>query len=173
MAPRPGPRATRHQKAVVTMRAAFLFAVTSALISPAVWPAVAVEMQPGLWEQTTKVERDGAVSTRSPRRKCVTAESASIARSKADFGFSAKAHALLRSRFGRDACKLIDAKNSQYLISWRLRCTGNPSAEQEGTVRFDRPRHYKLTIRTSMTSAGKTVTSVLTAEGRYVGECSR
>lgn len=156
------------------MRRGFLLIATSALIAAlSVVPAAAVEMQPGLWELTTKVDRDGAVSTRSPRSRCVTAEAANAARNKTDFDISAGAKAMLSARFGQDACKLIDAKNSRDLVTWRLQCTGNPSAEQEGTARFDNLRHYTLTIRTSVTARDKTVISVVTAEGKHKGECPR
>lgn len=130
-------------------------------------------MQPGLWELTTKVDRDGAVSTRSPRFRCVSAEAANAARTKTDFDLSGGTRAMLSARFGSDACKLIDARNTRDMMTWRLRCTGSPRAEQEGTARFDNPRHYTLIVRTSMTAADKTVTSVATTEGRHKGECPR
>ena len=136
-------------------------------------PAKAVDMQPGLWELTTKVDRNGAVSTRPPRSRCITPEAANAARAKTDFDISAGAKARLSARFGQDACKLIDTKNSQVLTTWRLQCTGSPRVEQEGTARFDNPRHYVLVIRTSMTVLNKTLTSVLTTEGQHKGECPR
>lgn len=156
------------------MRKRLLLVATSTLINISfVLSAAAVEMQPGLWELTTRVEQDGAASTRPTRSRCVTAEAADAARTKTDFDIAARSKKLLNSRFGQDACKLTDEKNSQDLISWRLRCTGVRSAEQEGVARFDSPRHYTLTIRTTMTSADKTVTSVVTVEGRHRGECPR
>lgn len=156
------------------MRKGSLLIATSTLIAAlSALPAAAVEMQSGLWELTTKVDRDGALSTRSPRYRCVTAQAADAARARTDFDITSGAKAALSARFGRDACKLIDAKNGRDLMTWRLQCTGRPSAQQEGTARFDNPRHYTLIIRTSITTADKTVTSVVTAEGRHKGECPR
>jgi hypothetical protein len=156
------------------VRRGFVLVATGTLIKAlCIWPATSAEMQPGLWELTSKVYRDGTVLARSPRFRCITAEIASAARANTDFDLSAGAKAMLSARFGQDACKLTDAKNSENLITWRLRCTGNRSTEQEGTVRFDNPRHYTLTVRTSMTAGDKTVASVLTAEGQHKGECPR
>lgn len=156
------------------MRKHLLLVATSTLIETLfVLSAAAVEMRPGLWELTTQVEQNGAGSTRPQRSRCVTAEAAEAARTKSDFDISAHAKKSLNSRFGRDACKLTDEKNSRDLISWRLQCTGKSSAEQEGVARFDSPEHYTLAIRTSMTSAGKTVTSVVKVEGRHRGECPK
>lgn len=155
------------------VRTALLVAASMLIEALPVLPAAAIEMQPGLWELTSKVDRNGAASTRPPRSLCVTAETANAARARTDFDLSGGAKAGLNARFGRDACKLVEAKNSQDLMSWRLQCTSSPSAEQEGTARFDNPRHYLLVIRTSITASNKTVTSVTTTEGRHIGECPR
>ena len=135
--------------------------------------AEAVDLQPGLWELTSKVERNGAGSTRQPRSRCITSKAADAARAKSNFDMSAIAKARLSARFGKDACKLVEAKNSQHLVTWRLRCAGSPGAEQEGTARFDDPRHFVVVIRTSITTRDKTYTSVVTTEGQYKGECPR
>ena len=137
-------------------------------------PAAAVELQPGLWELTTKVDRNGAVSMRPPRSKCITAEKANAARTKTDLDIIAGVKAKLSAPSGRDACKLVDAKNSPDLMTWRLQCTaGSSSAEQEITARFDSPRHYVVVIRSSITFLNKTLTSVSTTEGQHKGECRR
>lgn len=136
-------------------------------------PAAAVDMQPGLWELTSKVDRDGVPESRPTRSQCITAEIANAARDRTDFGLGGGATARLNARFGKDACKLVETKNSPELMSWRLRCTGSPRAEQEGTARFDNPRHYLLVITTRLTAANKTVSSVTTTEGRHIGECPR
>jgi hypothetical protein len=156
------------------VRRHFLAVTASTLINAlSGLPTAAVEMQPGLWEVTTIVDHNGAVSTRSPRLKCINAEGPNAAGTNADFGFSADARAMLSARFGQDACKLVEAKNGKDLITWRLQCTGKLSAEQEGSVRFDNPQHYTATIRSSITSDKKTVTSTVTTEGRHRGDCPR
>jgi hypothetical protein len=134
-------------------------------------PAAAVEMQPGLWELTAKIDRDGAVSTHSPRSRCVSAESARAARTRTTFDLGGGAKAMLGARFGEGACRLTDTRNTRNLVSWRLQCTGSPRVEQDGAARFDNPRHYRLMIRTRMTAGDKTVTSIVTAEGQQKGEC--
>lgn len=134
-------------------------------------PAAAVEMQPGRWELTTKVERDGAVSTRRPRSRCISRQAANAARDRTDLEIAAIVTSRPSAPLDKDACKVTDVKNSQDLMTWRLQCTGSPSVEQQVTTRFENPRHYVLVIRTSMTVLNKTSTSVLTTEGRHTGEC--
>jgi hypothetical protein len=104
---------------------------------------------------------------------CITAEAANAARTKTDFDISAGAKARLSTRFGQDACKLTDAKNSRDGFTWRMQCAGSRRAEQEGIARFDNPQHYVLVIKTSLIGPTKTGTSILTAEGRRKGECQR
>jgi hypothetical protein len=128
-------------------------------------------MQPGLWELTTGVNRNGALSSRPSRSKCVTTEAVNSMRAGTDFGMGADAQARLSAQFGRDACKIVETRNGQNLMSWRLQCTGKPGAEQEGVARFDNPGHYVLVVRTSMTIMNKTLTSVMTTEGQHKGQC--
>ena len=154
-------------------RGVWLVAASAVITALSVFPTTAVEMQPGLWELTARIDRDGTVSTHSPRSRCVRAEAANRARAGTGFDLGAEAKAMLNARFGQDACKLIDAKNSRNLMTWRLQCKGNGRAEQEGSARFTNPRHYSLIIRTRLTAGDKTVTSVVTAEGQHKGECPR
>lgn len=136
-------------------------------------PVAAAEVQPGLWEVTGQVERDGTVTERRPRLRCVSPEMARTAAADGDLDLGAGARVMLNDRFGPDACRLTRDRSGDRLIGWRLTCAGDPGAEQEGTVRFESPRHYTVTVRTSMTSGDRKATSVVTVVGRHKGECPR
>lgn len=157
------------------MRRGVLLAAVAAASVPVAIPgrAASVELRPGLWELTGTIDRDGDVSVRKPRFRCVSPEMARAAAADAELDLGAAARAILQDRFGRDACRLVRETNSDRALAWRLRCTGTPSAEQEGTVRFESPRRYTVTIRTRMTAADRTVASTVTTEGRHRGECPR
>ena len=137
-------------------------------------PSFAVEMQPGLWELTTKIERAGSVVKRPVRMRCETAEAANAASTQTDLDISRMVKEKLSGASGQDLCKLTDAKNSREMAAWRLQCAGKPDLEQVVTIRFDNPGHYVLVITTSVTALNRTfTTSVLTTEGRHKGECRR
>lgn len=153
------------------MHKGFMLVVASVLIDLApVSHAAAVEMEPGLWQLTTRIDRDGVGATRPRYGRCVTAEQARAARTASaldiDTGFKAAAA-------GQESCKLLDAKNGKDLMTWRLLCTGGTSAQREFTARFDNPRHYVAVTRTSVTTGGRTVTIVTTTEAQHKGECPR
>lgn len=136
-------------------------------------PVAALEMQPGLWEVTGTVERDGQISERRPRFRCVSPEMARTVATDGELELGAGARVMLDDRFGRNACRLTRDRTDDRVLVWQLRCTGTPAAEQDGTVRFESPRHYTVQVRTRMTSGDRTVASTVTTEGRHRGECPR
>jgi hypothetical protein len=152
----------------------FLLTATSALIEAlCILPATAVEMQPGFWELTSRINRDGVGSTRPVRVRCVTAERANATRSMTDLDVNSGLSATLGASSGRDACKLTEAKSGKDVLTWRLQCTGSPSLTKEFSARVDSPRHYVAVTKTSITLGNKTLTVVSTTEGHYKGECPR
>jgi hypothetical protein len=162
------------EKETGIVRKGFMLVAASALINATpTSSAAAVEMQPGLWELTTKVDRDGVGATRPLRARCVTAENANAARTATALDIGTGFRTTLGPSVGKENCKLIDAKNGTDLMTWRLQCTGSTSAQREFTARFDSPRHYVMVTKTSVTVGNKTVTVISTTEGQYKGECPR
>jgi hypothetical protein len=135
--------------------------------------AVAIEMQPGLWVLTSKSERGGVGQTNPTKVRCISAEESKSAASRTSVALTVRATALLNDRFGKDACKIIESKKTDDGASWLMRCNGITTAEQEGGLKFDSPRHYTSSIRTTVSFQGKTATSTLTSEGRRTGECPK
>ncbi len=126
-------------------------------------PAKAVELQPGLWEISTKQERDGAVTQRPTRNKCITSEQAKTISSRAFLAGEFR----LRGR----TCKIIDQHQTDKEITWRMECPGLFPAEQAGRHVVDSPQHYTSELKSSVKLPGKTMSSTLTVEGRRIGEC--
>jgi len=135
--------------------------------------AAAVEMEPGLWQLTTRIERDGVGTTRPRSGRCVTADQARAARTASALDIGTGFKTALGSSPSQESCKLSDAKNDKNLMTWRLLCTGGTSAEREFTARFDNPRHYVTVTTTRVTTGSKTVTIVTTTEAQHKGECPR
>lgn len=138
---------------------------------PLAAPSWAVDIEPGFWELTGKFESEGQVSNRPPRSRCISAIEAAAARTAEGFALSAGAIARLEGKFGRDACRLVETRNSTEIFSWWLACAGNPGADQTGTARFDGLKHFTLEIRTVVRAGGRSRSSVVTIDGRHKGEC--
>lgn len=156
------------------MHKGFMLVVASVLIDLApVSHAAAVEMEPGLWQLTTRIDRDGVGATRPRYGRCVTAEQARAARTASALDFDTGFKTALGTSAGQESCKLLDAKNGKDLMTWRLLCTGGTGAQREFTARFDNPRHYVTVTRTSVTTGGRTVTIVTTTDAQHKGECPR
>lgn len=145
-------------------RSLLVTAATAFLVMAAV-PAVAVEMQPGLWEVSSKSERDGVVTTRPTKTQCITPEKAKEASGRTSIEFSI-------SR-GSETCKIVDSQKTDKGMNWRMQCAGPIPAEQTGSSLFDSPQHYTTITKTTATAARKTLTSTMTVEGRRIGECPK
>src|SRR5665647_576087 len=132
--------------------------VGTAILVMAGLPAIAAEMQPGLWEVTSKSERDGVVKTRPTKTQCITPEKAKEAGSRTSIE--------LNMSRGSETCKIVDSKKTDNGMTWRMQCAGPIPAEQTGSSVFDSPQHYTTVTKTTATAARKTLTSTMTAEGR-------
>ncbi len=134
-------------------------------------PAVAVELKPGLWELTGTVERDGRTAPRPAQSRCITARAAQASRADSLFIEDLGALRQLKARLGEDACKLMDSRNDRTLLNWRVICKGTIMVEQVGNIRAEDPERFEMNVTTRITNGEKWLTSLVTAEGRYKGEC--
>jgi hypothetical protein len=130
-----------------------------------------VDLDPGFWELTGRVEIEGDVSERPPRSLCISATAAAAARTLEGFALSAGAKAKLEAKFGKDACRLVETRNSTDVFSWWLSCAGNPGADQTGIARLDGPTHFTVEITTVVRANGSSRISLVALEGRHKGEC--
>jgi len=145
------------------VRRLLLISAGATLLILAALPAKAVDLQPGLWEVSGKTERDGVITPRPMRTKCITPEKAKDISRRPSIEFSP-------SR-GSESCKTVDSQKTVNGMTWRLQCAGLITAEQTGSFVFDSPQHYTILLKTTATAGRRTQTSTLTVEGRRIGEC--
>ena len=134
-----------------------------ALILPTA-PAYAVnEPQPGLWQTTSKTERDGVTKPGETKSHCITPQEAR------DF-----ANTSPRNVKGKDEdCKSTDLKKTANGMTWRMQCTGAVPVESTGSYTFENSQRYIAVFKTSAKFARKIITSTLTVEAQRIGECPR
>jgi hypothetical protein len=126
-------------------------------------PAKAIDLQPGLWEISSKSERGGVVKVRPTKTRCITPEQAKEFASRAPYekaGIS-------------ESCKTADLKQTGNATSWRVQCTGKLPMETSVSYTFDTPQHYTAMFKTTVTLMGTAASSTLTLEGRRIGECPK
>jgi type II secretory ATPase GspE/PulE/Tfp pilus assembly ATPase PilB-like protein len=142
-----------------------LLLICAGVTSPglAAMPAQAVELQPGLWEVTSKSERDGVIKQRPTKTDCITPEKAKEAsrRTSIELGISR----------GSESCKVVGTQKTDNGMTWRMQCVGPISGEQTGSYVIHSPQHYTAVANTITTAGRRALTSTLTVEGRRTGEC--
>ena len=136
-------------------------------------PASALDVKPGLWDVTGTVERDGRTASRPAQSRCISAREVQGARGDGAFIAELGGLSALKARLGEDACTLAEAQNSPRLLNWRLVCKGKVIVQQVGAVRSENSEQFELDVTTRITNGERWLTSRVTAEGRYMGECPR
>jgi hypothetical protein len=136
-------------------------AVATALLA-CVLPAAAVELQPGLWEISSKTERNGAAGAAQSMSSCLTSD-----QSKRLSEMSPRPQAL------RQGCETVDAQKTQDGFSVHVRCQAGVSVDSTTTYVLDSPSHFKGVMTSTVSTRKKTDTTALTVEGRLIGECPK
>jgi hypothetical protein len=127
--------------------------------------ARAIDLQAGLWEISTKHERDGVTIPAPMRTKCIAPEQAKIISERA----------FPPAEFNRQGrtCKVSDLHKTDKEMTWRIECSGLFPAEQTGRYVVDSPQHYMSELKSSVKLPTKTLSSTVTNEGRRIGECPK
>ena len=137
---------------------------TFALILTGV-PALAVELQPGLWEVSSRSERAGVVQARPAKTRCLTPEKAREAATQTSMDLS---------KGGRgEGCKTVESRKTDNGLTWRMQCVGLIAAEQTGSFAVENPQRYTAVLKTTATIGSRSLTSTLTVEARRIGECPK
>jgi hypothetical protein len=121
--------------------------------------------QPGLWEVTSKKERAGAITEEPNRTQCISAEQSREFGSRSSITASGSRKGL--------TCSISDWQKFPDGMSWRLRCIGAISAEQEGRYVFTTPRHYTAEFISTVTIPGRRMSSKVMIEATWIGECPK
>jgi hypothetical protein len=146
------------------MRAGFWFRFAVIMVCAASTAGrleAAQSLQPGQWNLTSKSERNGVTNDRAPVTRCISAEQAKDIprRPTADTQ--------------HPNCSTADIQDSGNAVSFRTRCTGQPSIETIASFAIPDPQHYTATFKTTVSLGSKTTTSVLTVQGVRTGECAK
>ena len=136
--------------------------LAAALILARSAPGLAADApEPGLWQTTSKSERNGVVRVRPTRTRCISPEQSRdfAARTTRDFNSSLA------------SCQTVDPRKTDNGMKWLLVCTGALPVSGVASYAFDSPEHYLATVQTRVQLLGVNVQSTLTIEGKRIGEC--
>lgn len=138
-------------------------ATTTAIVAMAGLSAAAVDLQPGLWEISSRSERAGVVTQRPIRTKCITPVQAQT--------LSRRTFLAGEFRLRGQTCKIVDLHQTDQDMTWRMECPGLFPMVQAGRYVVDSPQHYASELKSSVMLPGKTMSATLSVEGRRIGEC--
>jgi hypothetical protein len=127
-----------------------------------VLPVAAAELQPGLWEISSKTERNGIAAAEQSKTSCLGPE-----QSKKLAEMSPRPERL------NEGCETVDAQKTRDGFSIQMRCAGIASVDSTTLYVFENPRHFTGTMKSTVTIGQRVVTNTLTVEGRLIGECPR
>lgn len=136
-------------------------------------PAAAIEVKPGLWELTGTSVRDGRAVARPSQTRCISERAARASQNNTGFIDDLGAMQALKKRLGDDACRIAESHNDARQMSWRYLCKGSTMVEQLGSIRLDGPDRLDMEVTTRMTTGDKWISSTVTMQGRFLGECPR
>ena len=127
-----------------------------------VLPAAAAELQPGLWEISSKRVWNGVAAAEQSKTSCLTPE-----QSKKLAEMSPRPESL------KAGCETVNAQKTGDGFSVHIRCAGVASVDSTASYVFDSPRHFTGTTKSTVTRGQKVVINTLTVEGRLIGECPK
>jgi len=146
-----------------TISSATLFGLVVAASLLAAHPArAAIELDPGMWQDTEAGEEDGKPVKPAVTSDCMTPEEAKD---------PVKALSVMKDNPGQ--CKKLELKENGNLVSVEMQC-GDPkelSIEMIGTYTFLDRRHYTGTIKSTVTLAGKKTTANKMVDSKWIGAC--
>jgi hypothetical protein len=148
---------------LTTSRLALAISVSLMLV-PFATPAFAIELDPGMWQDTETGEEDGKPVKPEITSDCMTPEEAKD---------PVKSLSVMKDTAGQ--CKKLDVKQSGNTVSIVMLC-GDPkemSIDLTGTYTFLDKRHYTGTMKSVIIIAGKKTTASKTVESKWIGACKK
>jgi len=125
-------------------------------------PAFAVELDPGMWQDTETGSEDGKPVDPDVTTDCMSPEEAKD---------PIKALTAMKDSAGQ--CKKLDIKQNGNVVSVEMQC-GDPTdmaIDMTGSYTFLNKRHYTGTMKTKMTIAGQETTADKKVDSKWIGEC--
>jgi len=146
-----------------TSRAFAVAIIVSVLAAP---PArAAIELDPGMWQDTETGEEDGQPVKPEVISDCMTPEEAKD---------PVKSLSVMKDTRGQQ-CKKLDVKENGNVVSIVMQC-GDPkqmSIDLAGTYTFLDRRHYTGTMKSTVILAGKAMTANKTVDSKWIGACKK
>jgi hypothetical protein len=147
---------------------AFVLPVASAIFLATAVPSHAVELQPGLWQDSETGSENGQPAPPATVTNCLTPdETKDLIK-----GFSPEKE--VKALRGR--CKTLDAKQSAAGFSMRVQC-GDPAEfalDVTANYTFTGPQSYTATMKSIVTTMGAASVMDKKIEGRWVSaSCKR
>jgi len=124
----------------------------------------AIELDPGMWQDTETGEEDGKTVAPQVTSDCMTPEEAKD---------PVKSLSVMKDNTGQ--CKKLDVKQSGNSVSIVMLC-GDPkemSIDLTGTYTFLDKRHYTGSMKSVIIIAGKKTTANKTADSKWIGACKK
>ncbi len=138
-------------------------AIVAIIVLFTVHPArAAIELEPGMWQDTETGEEDGKPAKPEVTSDCMTPEEAKD---------PVKSLSVMKDTGGQ--CKKLEIKEKGNVVSIEMQC-GDPkemSIEMSGTYTFLDRRHYTGTMKSTVILAGKKTTANKTVDSKWIGAC--
>lgn len=142
-----------------------ILALSIPLILLAAHPArAAIQLEPGMWQDTETGEEDGKPVKPEVTSDCMTPEEAKD---------PVKSLSVMKDTGGQ--CKKLDIKENGNAVSIVMQC-GDPkemSIDLVGTYTFLTPKHYTGTMKSTVILAGKKTTASKTVDSKWIGPCKK
>jgi hypothetical protein len=125
-------------------------------------PVFAIELDPGLWQDTETGEEDGKPVEPDVTTDCMTPEEAKD---------PIKSLTAMQGAAGQ--CKKLEINQKGNVVSIEMQC-GDPNdmaIDMTGSYTFLDRRHYTGTMKTKMTVAGHESTADKKVDSKWIGEC--
>ena len=139
-----------------------LFAGMLVLCAPPV--LAAIELEPGLWQDTETGTENGQPTKPQVTTDCMTPEDAKD-----------PVKALMAERAQAGQCKTFDVKPSGNTVTYTMQCGDGKqmSFDIAGTVTFIDRKNYTGTLKSTILFAGQKMTSDKTIVSKWIGACKK
>lgn len=124
----------------------------------------AIQLEPGLWQDTETGEEDGKPVKAEVSTDCMSPEEAKD---------PVKSLSVMKDAGGQ--CKKLDIKEKGNVVSIEMLC-GDPkemSIDLVGTYTFVSSKHYTGTMKSTIILAGKKTSANKTVVSKWIGPCKK
>jgi Protein of unknown function (DUF3617) len=133
-------------------------------------PALALDIQPGLWQDTETGEANGKPIPRKVSTNCVTPDEAKdvVERAQAELKKSMKGQA--------EKCRKLDIRQNGNVVTFEMKC-GDPkqgAIDATTVITIHSPQHTTNVARSSIVFMGQKMEANITTDSRWIAaECKK